>query len=37
MAEFMGVNFVPYVEKTIPLITELLTYKNSREIRTNAI
>ncbi len=30
MAEFMGVNFVPYVEKTIPLVSELLVYKHSR-------
>lgn len=37
MAEFMGANFVPYIEKTIPLISELIVYKNSREIRTNAI
>lgn len=37
MAEFMGVNFVPYVEKSIPLISQLLVYKNSRQIRNNAI
>jgi hypothetical protein len=37
MAEFMGANFVPYVERTIPLISELMVYKHSREIRNNAI
>lgn len=37
MAEYMGVNFVPYVEKTIPLVSELMVYKHSREIRNNAI
>lgn len=37
MAEFMGVNFVPYIEKTIPLVAELMVYKHSREIRNNSI
>ena len=33
----MGQAFQPYIEKTIPIVNELLSFKNSKQIRLNMI
>ena len=33
----MKQNFAPFIEKTIPTVTELISYKHNKEIRSNMI
>jgi hypothetical protein len=37
MAEDMGSAFGPYIEKTIPTVSELITFKHNKQIRGNMI
>jgi thiamine phosphate synthase YjbQ (UPF0047 family) len=37
MAEDMKQSFAPFIEKTIPTVTELISYKHNKEIRSNMI
>ena len=37
MAEDMGTSYGKYVEQTIPVVAELISYKNCKEIRNNMI
>lgn len=37
MAEDMGLAFSQFIERTIPVVKELITYKHNKEIRNNMI